>query len=129
MAKAKRTKRRSRTGWGRFVQDNAVTAAEKAKADGGDTSYFGVLSVWWKEVSTEIKDNYNKDKDFVHKFNETTAETTAAPKAKTTAETKAETKADPTETKAATEESNEPPAEEPAEPEAAATEETTEEKA
>jgi len=95
MAKAKRTKRRSRTGWGRFVQDNALTAASKAKADGGEASYFAVLSEWWKEVSAEIKDSYNKDKDFVHKVNSTAEETP----------------------KSATEESNEP--KESAEPEAA----------
>jgi len=65
MAKAKKvTKRRSRSGWGRFIQDNAEKASEKAKDT--DKSYLSVLSGWWKEVPEEIKQSYNKDQDFVH---------------------------------------------------------------
>merc|ERR1712189_115143 len=55
-----------KSGYNRFVKQNMALALAEKKKKGDGQNHFKILGAWWKDLSPEIREKFNKEKDFEH---------------------------------------------------------------
>merc|ERR1712168_1676857 len=62
----RKAKGAGKSGYTRFVKQNMEGALAEKKRKGDGQSHFKILGAWWKDLSPELKEKFNTDKDFEH---------------------------------------------------------------